>query len=385
MSFVFTEEDFILKTKELINKKTGIYSRISAELKYKADNALYEAPVAVTFAKSPAASGNIHDYFSEGPYWWPDPQNPGGPYIRRDGETNLDRFTAHRSMLEKMSANVLILAQAGYFLDKPEYTQQAVNQLRIWFLDKETCMNPHLEYGQAIRGVCQGRGIGIIETKDLLAVVHAADFISMSGEYNLDIEELKEWFRKYLKWMNESDKGIEERDWYNNHSVWWTAQALAYAVFTGNKQIAAQCCERYKNVIIPGQLNKDSAFDDELKRTRSYTYYLFILDAASIICETARNIGIDLWSYETDDGKSLKKAFEFIAPAYENIFMWKYPQINMRQCFEDRLSFQLASVRLSKPDYEKMNDMRRHGRYLICHTCELGSLALLPGFEGCKA
>jgi len=43
---------------------------------------LSEQPVTVTAARSPRSAGGPHDFFSEGDYWWPDPQNPSGPYVQ---------------------------------------------------------------------------------------------------------------------------------------------------------------------------------------------------------------------------------------------------------------------------------------------------------------
>jgi len=380
MSFVFTDSDFIYETKRKIKEKQGIWSRIACELKYKADLAMEEEPLAVTQVKSPAVSGNPHDYFSEGPYWWPNPDDPNGPYIRRDGEFNPNRFDNHRNMIEKMSRTVLVLAQAGYFLDKPKYTKRAVKHIKVWFLNRATMMNPHLEYGQAIRKVCDGRGIGIIESRILMSVIHAAGFIAECGKFDKELVQLKKWFEKYLKWLNESEKGIDEREWHNNHSIWWTAQALAFAAFTDNKKIMVECYDRYKSHIIGKQLNADSAFEDELGRTRAYTYSLFSLQACAVICEIAHTYGVDLWSYETADGRSLKKSFEFMYPAFENMFTWKHQQISLHQCFSESLGFQLASLRFNKPEYEKANGVRRADKYLINTASELGNCALLPGF-----
>ncbi len=381
MSFVFTDSNFIYEIKEKINQGSGVWGQVVYELKYKADIAMNDELLAVTQVKSPAVSGNPHDYFSEGPYWWPNPQDPDGPYIRRDGEINLARFDTHRVMLEKMCNNVIVLAQAGYFLGEDKYTERAIKQIEMWFLDSETMMNPHLEYGQAIRGLCDGRGIGIIETRMLMAVVHAAGFIAESGKYEKEITGLKEWFAKYLKWLNESKKGIEERDWFNNHSIWWTAQALSFAAFNDDNAMMSKCYELYKHHIIDKQLNVDSAFEDELGRTRSYTYSLFSLKASSIICEIAYNYGVDLWNYETEDGRSLKKSFEFMYPGFENMFTWKYQQISLHQCFEESLAFQLASLRFNKPEYEAANKERRINKYLINNESEIGSCVLFPGFN----
>ena len=59
-----------------------------------------------------------NDYFSEGPYWWPDPNNPAGPYIRRDGEQNPDRFLGNRRDLGSMCEAVLALGIGAYALER---------------------------------------------------------------------------------------------------------------------------------------------------------------------------------------------------------------------------------------------------------------------------
>src|SRR5688572_25758892 len=56
----------------------------------KAAWALNEQPVTVTNFVSPRSAGGKHDFYSEGDYWWPDPSQPNGPYIQRDGQTNPD-------------------------------------------------------------------------------------------------------------------------------------------------------------------------------------------------------------------------------------------------------------------------------------------------------
>ena len=69
-------------------------------------------------------------------------------------------------------------------------------------------MNPHLEYGQAIRGRCDGRGIGIIDTTTLIGVVHAVSLLSRAdGRSNDVLAGVRVWFSEYLTWLTESKKG----------------------------------------------------------------------------------------------------------------------------------------------------------------------------------
>lgn len=39
---------------------------------------LSESPITITASRSPRSAGGAHDFFSEGDYWWPDPQNSDG-------------------------------------------------------------------------------------------------------------------------------------------------------------------------------------------------------------------------------------------------------------------------------------------------------------------
>jgi hypothetical protein len=153
------------------------HNRILAE----ANRYLLEAPITVTAARSSRSSGGLHDYFSEGDYWWPDPKNPGGPYIRRDGMSNPENFNAHRDALIRLSLIVPALAAACELTGDRRYADHAARHLQAWFVDPATRMNPNLQYAQAIFGVSKGRGIGIIDTLHLVEPARAATAL-MSGD-----------------------------------------------------------------------------------------------------------------------------------------------------------------------------------------------------------
>jgi len=293
-----------------------------------ADRYLAEMPVTITAAHCERSKGGRHDYFSEGDYWWPDPKNPGGPYIRRDGFSNPANFNAHREALIRLSLQVPALAAAWMLTRKRAYADHAARHLRAWFLAAETRMNPSLEYAQAINGVTAGRGIGIIDTLHLMEVTRAAAHLQRSGALTAaEMEGVRAWFAEYLGWMQNSKNGKEEEAAENNHGSCWVAQAAAFAAFTANGAAMELCRERYKRNLLPAQLAADGSFPLELARTKPYSYSLFNLDVLALVCRMASVPGDrerDLWQFKLANGNSLKKAVEFMAPYIEDKSRWPY-------------------------------------------------------------
>src|SRR5438445_2382330 len=142
-----------------------------------ADRYVTEKPVTVTASQSPRSAGGLHDFFSEGDYWWPDPKNPDGPYIQRDGMSNPANFTDHRKYLMRLSVQVPALAAAWKLTKDAKYSRHAARHLRAWFVDDATRMSPHLLYSQAIHGQFTGRGTGVIDTIHLVEVARAIEVL----------------------------------------------------------------------------------------------------------------------------------------------------------------------------------------------------------------
>ncbi len=360
-----------------IQNKVNSDNCLKCELARLAEEKLKLAPVSVTYHESPGATGNPHDFYSEGPYWWPNPENPDGPYIKRDGEFNPDRFNAHMEDMVTMSDAVSILCQAGLYLGKREYFDKAAELIKVWFVDEETKVNPHMECGQAIRGVCDGRGIGIIDTSNYIRVVYGADILQRAGGYEDVICGLKEWFSQYIMWLTTSEKGLEEKNFFNNHSNWWNTQVAVFSAFTENEKQLEECFDSYRNRILSQQTDTEGKFTDEITRTRSYHYTLYNMDACVLIAEVAYHKGVDLWNYETSDGKSLKKCVEFFKPFYKNPFLWTYPEINAENCHFEKMAMKLAAIRYDDKEIEDMNVKRRKHIKECSQMCFLGILDLI--------
>ncbi|MBT8106648.1 MAG: alginate lyase family protein, partial [Gammaproteobacteria bacterium] len=91
----------------------------------KAPAYLHEAPVTVTAHRAARSAGGLHDFYSEGDYWWPDPDNPDGPYVRRDGISNPDNFVAHRRAMVRLSEIVATLTSAWIITRDEAYASHA--------------------------------------------------------------------------------------------------------------------------------------------------------------------------------------------------------------------------------------------------------------------
>ena len=219
------------------------------------------APITVTASSSSRSAGGKNDFYSEGDYWWPNPEDPNGPYIRRDGLTNPDNFTAHREAMIRFSQISGALASAYLVSGKAEYAAALIPHLKAWFIAADTRMNPNLLYGQAIKGVVTGRGIGIIDTIHLMEVAKAVQAIESSKlMVSADLVKIKGWFSEYLDWIYTHPYGIAERDNGNNHSVCWAMQAAVFADLVGNQEVLAYCREMYKTKLLPDQMAENGSF-----------------------------------------------------------------------------------------------------------------------------
>ena len=214
-----------------------------------ANEYLKESPITITASTSSRSAGGLHDFFSEADYWWPDPNNPNGPYIQRDGMSNPDNFLDHRRYLMRLSVQVPALVAAWKLTRHSRYAKHAVLHLRAWFVNEATRMNPNLQYAQAIHGRVTGRGTGIIDTIHLVEVARAVEVMESSRILSAsDLKSVKQWFAAYLHWLTTHQYGIDERDAKNNHATCWVMQVAEFARLTGNRQLLDFCTVRFKTV-----------------------------------------------------------------------------------------------------------------------------------------
>ncbi|HEV7314408.1 alginate lyase family protein [Sphingopyxis sp.] len=277
---------------------------------------------AVAAPRSPAGR---HDYYSEGDYWWPDPANPGGPYIRRDGRSNPDKFDGHREALIAFGRTVPALAALWDLTDEARFADAAMRHLAAWFVDPKTRMNPNLNHAQAIIGVNTGRAIGVIDTLQIVEVARAAALFARRDApgYAAIRADVEGWFTAYLDWLTTSPFGTTERDEKNNHGTCWLLQVASFAALLGRQDILADARTRLQAIIIPTQITPDGRQPLELARTKPYAYALFNLD---VLAASAWLLGgRELIDWQTQDGRSIGGAIAWMAPFIADKTKWPLP------------------------------------------------------------
>jgi hypothetical protein len=302
---------------------------IPETVRQNAGTARNSGPWSVTAERPENVTAGPNDYYSEGPYWWPDPKNPKGPYIRKDGERNPGRFQANRRDLGDMCSAILALGMGAYLLDDRACGAHATRVLSAWFLDPKTRMNPNLEFGQAVRGINTGRGTGLIDTVSLIHAAQGIWLLDQAGMLDRAVGDgVRKWYADFLKWMTTSKKGLDEKTSGNNHATWWTAQVAAYATLTGDEAAKSMAWEHYRAYLVPEEISLDGSCPREEARTNSLGYSSMNLDAFAILCRVAHTNGVRLWEFSTLKGIGVQRPFYYLLPYLLHPENWKKQQIS---------------------------------------------------------
>jgi len=286
-----------------------------------------EGPLySVTYSTCKRSPGTKHDYYSEGTYWWPNEENPDGPYINKDGQVYPGAFFDHADSVLAVSWAVGTLARACLIQRQARWLGKISELLETFFINPKTRMAPHLKFAQAIPGQCAGRCYGIIDTHHFAEIVLAVE--ALEAQLPADIvAALREWFAQFNKWLLTSDPGIEERNTTNNHSIYYLVQVAAYARFTRNYQMLEQLRKHYMEITIPDQAAPDGRMDAEIKRTKSFAYSCFAANGLAILCKLLSTETENLFSFATKDGKSISRVMEFLYPYLDGSTDWPHTDI----------------------------------------------------------
>ena len=302
------------------------YAASFERLKQQADSLLDVEPLSVMMKPAAPLSGDMHDYMSLSRYYWPNPSKPDGlPYVYRDGESTPEFALYDRNRLGMTAERVQTLALAWYLSGDERYAAKAARLLRTWFLDRDTRMNPHLEYSQVARGHNGNKGnfAGLIDTYSFVEMLDAVALLNDSRSWTKkDDRALRKWFGALADWMTTSPNGRKDDKATNNHSVAYDAQIIAFSLYAGRRDKAIEVIEAMPGRRLAAQVDDNGAQPRELTRTRAFHYSHYNLSHFLDILSMARNLGL------SPDSKLYYAAADYLMPYIgRNPQPWPYKEI----------------------------------------------------------
>lgn len=239
-----------------------------------ADAIIQRNPVSVT-EKETTRSGNKHNFESLSIYYWPNPDDPAGPYIVKDGQRNPEYKKYDLPRLSTLNHNTHYLARAYYLTGEEAYLRAFVQQIDTWFIQKDTRMTPHFEYAQFIPGRNEGKGCsaGLIDAYNFIDVIESVrlvDSVHPIGKKRM--KKFKAWFADFSSWMQKSETGRGAAAM--NHNIGTAYDILLYylALFEGDKETAQHVAAAFEEKRIIPQIEADGTQPIQQKRTKVFSY-----------------------------------------------------------------------------------------------------------------
>ena len=330
-NLIYASEIRLNKSKALIAKKDPDYVSAYNKLIKAADKALLLESNPVVNKTQMPPSGDKHDYLSLAPYFWADSTKSDGlPWKSRDGEVNpLSRGSnTDQTRISDLWDALDALTYGYYFSGDVKYTNKAKELMNVWFIDPKTKVNPNINFGQSVPGGAKGRALGIIEWTGTAQLVTMMQLLSTDKLIDDAFKKSMDlWISDYTNWLLTSPLGIEEDGQPQNHGNWYDFQTVGLLRYLGRNEEAKNRVEAAKNNRIASQIEPDGSQPKELRRTKSISYSEMNVRAMMRVADMGKPLGVDLWQFQTVDGRSLKKAFDYFRPYVLGEKKWEQKQI----------------------------------------------------------
>lgn len=313
---IMIDGKILAETKKRLAKGDPDLKPAMEKLIKEAEAALQKGPYSVTDKQKVPPSGDKHDYASYSRYWWPDPNQPDGlPYLRRDGETNPDSQSLNKSdrqRIEAMSVQTETLGLAYYLTGNEKYAAKAAELLRVWFLIPATRMNPNLNYAQGKPGHADGNKSGVLDGRLMARALDGSILIADSTALSeAERRLLKAWAAEYFGWLTTAELALEEAASRNNHGSFYDAQALYFALYSGNKKEATKIAQKVAKNRVLSQIKPDGSMPEELGRTRPLFYSNYNLHALFLVSHLAEQVDVNIWN--AGDSR-LRAGLDYLTP-----------------------------------------------------------------------
>jgi uncharacterized protein YjdB len=274
-----------------------------------------------------------HDYYTQGPYDWSNnlPSPCGSNYC--DGQVNPKADRGDYGAAISLGKAVRNLGLGYAFTGNTDYAEKAIELINAWTIDPATYMTPeftnhqsHIELFITIPGMFYG-----------------ADLIWNYSGWNASEKSA------FLVWVDALVNDAVGLSFDNNFENWRLVLVSSGAALTGDASALDYAFNRWRE-LIPGQVSTSGFMTKETGRTKSLEYSMYAINAMAQTAEIARHQGIDLYGYETNNGRGLELVLDNHAPYLLKPSTWPYQQIGGYSSGNDAI-LELAYSQFQKQAY----------------------------------
>ena len=268
-----------------------------------------EAPITITASRSPRSAGGPHDFFSEGDYWWPDPEAPGRPVHPAGRRCRIPaNFVDHRRALMRLSVQVPALVAAWRLTHRRPLrgARRAAPARLVRRPVNADEPEPAIRAGdprprRPAAAPASSTPFTWSRSRARSSVLHGAP-----GWTVADDEAVRRWFADYLD--VDDDASIRHRGARREEQPRHLLGDAGRGVRAPHRQRAAarDVPRPLQDDLLPTQMAPDGSFPLELARTKPYGYSLFNLDAMATICQIPSTPEDNLWTFELPDGRGMR-------------------------------------------------------------------------------
>ena len=318
-----------------------------------ANNILNKKPISIT-EKTISISGDIHNFESISTYFWPNPEDPQGPYICKDGIVNPETKLYDEIRLSEFCKRLKFLSIAYYLTRDECYYNSFIKQIKVWYLNKDTKMNPNFEYAQIIPRINNNHGQphGIISAYVMNDAIEAIRLInSVKTIEKNTLKEIVLWFHQFLNWLNNSNMAQKEALQNNNHGIAIDVLKLNIALFVNDYKTANKITTSFYSTRLKKQIDYQGRQISELKRTKAFMYSIYNLMHIIDFCYIQESIGN--FYYRTNH-EIIDQAVIFLNQYIGNRQKFPYQEIDNWDRLETWLKDEIARIqKLEQPQKEK--------------------------------
>jgi hypothetical protein len=250
-----------------------------------------------------------NEYVSSSTYYWPDPNNPEGKYIKKS-EINDDKYKySDRKYIDVILNRIQCLALAYKISNNQAYADKGIEFVKCFFLNSKTHMIPRLSHSGIIlknqfKNTFTTHGC-IVDTNSFYILGDLVETILNSSKSNNDRSKnaMMLWFKNMSDWFLYSDYGLKAKIRTNNWLSSYYVQVLSYLYASGQTELCKKIFEDNFEQILITQIEPDGTQQHEQSRDYPIHYCNYNLHLLTRLALIGKKYDINIWSYKNSSGK----------------------------------------------------------------------------------